>query len=124
MSLWSQSAQAEVDIIEVGDNYLKTMDIKLLEGRDFSKDSETDRQGSVIVTQKMADLFGWDTPLGKEITWHDTVRLTVVGVVKDIYTNGLWHEMEPMMIRFVLPDQYSQIVVSTKAELVPSVNAV
>jgi ABC-type antimicrobial peptide transport system permease subunit len=118
-----ESSHAEVDIIEVGDNYLATMGIKLLEGRDFIKDSETDQKGSVIITQKMADLFGWNTPLGKEIIWHDTVKFLVVGVVKDIYTNGLWHEIEPMMMRYVLPDQYSQIVVSTKAELVPSVNA-
>jgi putative ABC transport system permease protein len=30
-----ESSQAEVDIIDVGDNYLTTMDLKLLEGRDF-----------------------------------------------------------------------------------------
>jgi putative ABC transport system permease protein len=31
--------------------------------------------------------------------------------------------MEPMMIRYVFPDQYSQIIVSTKAEKVSAVNA-
>jgi ABC-type antimicrobial peptide transport system permease subunit len=117
-----QSSEAEVDIIEVGDNYLKTMDLKLLEGRDFIKDSETDQRESIIITEKMAKLFNWDNPLGKEIVWKDTVKLFVVGVVKDVYTHGLWREMEPMMIRYVLPEQYTQIVVSTKAEHVASVN--
>jgi hypothetical protein len=118
-----ETRQAEVDIIEVGDNYLKTMDLKLLEGRDFLKDSETDRKESIIITQKMANLFGWIDPLGKEVIWKDSIKLFVVGVVKDVYTDGLWHEMEPMMIRYVLPDQYKQIVVSTKAENVAPVNA-
>ncbi len=118
-----ESRQVEVDIIAVGDNYLKTMDLKLLEGRDFMKNSETDQKESIIITQKMADLFGLDKPVGKEIVWKDTVKLFVVGVVKDVYTVGLWREMEPMMIRYVLPDKYSQIVVSTKAENVSSVNA-
>jgi putative ABC transport system permease protein len=118
-----ESLQAEVDIIEVGDNYLKTMDLKLLEGRDFVKDSETDQQESVIITQKMADLFGWKHPLGKEIRWRDSVKLFVVGVVKDVHTQGLWREMEPMMIRYVLPQQYNQMVVSTRPEHVASVNA-
>lgn len=117
------SQQAEVDIIAVGDNYLKTMDIKLVAGREFVKDSETDRRESIIITQKMADLFGWKSPLGKEIIWHDSLKLYVVGVVKDVYTQGLWHEMEPMMIRYVLPERYSQIVVSTGMEHVTSVNA-
>lgn len=118
-----QSKQVEVDIIAVGDNYLKTMDLKLLSGRDFLKDSETDRKESIIITQNMADLFGWPDPIGKKVIWKDSMKLYVVGVVKNVYTNGLWREMQPMMIRYVLPDQYSQLVVSTKAKNVASVNA-
>ncbi len=117
-----EANQAEVDIISVGDNYLNTMNLTLLEGRDFSKDSETDQQESIIITKQMADLFGWDTPLGKQIVWKDTVKLFVVGVVKDIYTYGLWREKEPMMIRYILPEKYTQIVVSAKAENVSSLN--
>ena len=98
------------------------MDLELLEGRDFRKDSETDQRESVIITEKMAKLFGWDKPLGKELIWKDTAKLYVVGVVKDVYTMGLWREMEPLMIRYILPDKYTQIAVSTKAENVSSVN--
>jgi putative ABC transport system permease protein len=98
------------------------MDLELIQGREFVKDSETDQRESVIVTEKMAKLFGWEKPIGKELIWRDTVKLFVVGVVKDVYTMGLWREMEPMMIRFVLPDKYSQLVVSTKASSVSSVN--
>ncbi len=118
-----ESKQAEVDIIAVGDNYLNTMDLKLTDGRDFIKDSETDQKESIIITQKMADLFGWKEPIGKEVVWKDSVKLFVVGVVKDVYTQGLWKEMEPMMIRYVLPEQYTQIVISTEANMVASVNA-
>jgi hypothetical protein len=117
-----ESKQLEVDIIEVGDNYLSTMDLKLLEGRDFVKDSETDRNESVIITEKLAKAFGWTQALGKEIIWRDTVKLFVVGVVKDVYTQGLWREMEPMMIRYVLPEQYSQLVVSTQADKAVAIN--
>ncbi len=117
-----ESKQSEVDIIAVGDNYLHTMDLKLLEGRDFIKNSKTDQKESVIITEQMAKLFGWDKPIGKELIWKDTINLYVVGMVKDVYTMGLWREMEPMMIRYVLPDKYSQIVISTKAENVSSVN--
>lgn len=117
-----ESKQIEADIIEVGDNYLKTMDLKLVEGRDFLKDSETDRKESVIVTQKLAAAFGWEKPLGKEIIWRDTVKLYVVGVVKDVYTQGLWREMDPLMIRYVLPNEYSQLVVTTSADQVAALN--
>ncbi|HEY3406503.1 MAG TPA: ABC transporter permease [Ohtaekwangia sp.] len=109
------SKQAEVDIIEVGDNYLSTLKLTLVEGRDFTKDSETDKKESVIITQKMAELFGLDKPIGKEIIWKDTVKLYVVGVVKDVYTMGLWRELEPMMIRYVTPERYGQLVVTANA---------
>lgn len=117
-----ESKQLEADIIEVGDNYLQTMDLKLVAGRDFMKDSETDRKESVIVTEKFARAFGWENALGKEIIWRDTVKLFVVGVVKDVYTQGLWRELDPMMIRYVLPEQYSQLVVSTRADQAAEVN--
>jgi ABC-type antimicrobial peptide transport system permease subunit len=71
----------------------------------------------------MADLFKWDNALGKEIVWRDSMKLFVVGVVKNVYTHGLWREMEPMMIRYIKPEQYSQLIVSTRAENVPAINA-
>lgn len=117
-----ESRQVEVDIIEVGDHYLETMNLSLLAGRDFVKDSETDKRESIVISQKMADLFGWDNALGKEVTWKDTTRLYVVGVVKDVYTSGLWRPMEPMMIRYVGKEKYNQIVVNAKAEDVAEVN--
>lgn len=117
-----QSAPAEVDIVEVGAEYLTTMDLTILEGRDFVKDSKTDLRESVIVTQKMADLFNWENAIGKEIIWRDSVRLYVIGVVKNVYTHGLWREMEPLMIRYVEPSEYRQLIVSANAENVSAVN--
>jgi ABC-type antimicrobial peptide transport system permease subunit len=117
-----ESKQLEVDIIDVGDHYLKTMNLTLTEGRDFVRDSETDKKESIIISQKMADMFGWKKPLGKEVIWKDTAKLYVVGVVKDVYTMGLWRAMEPMMIRYVGPEKYSQIVVNTSSSKVSEVN--
>ena len=93
----------------------------LLEGRDFVQDSETDKKESIIISQKMATMFGWEKPLGKEVIWKDSVKLYVVGVVKDVYTMGLWRALEPLMIRYIGPEKYSQIVVNTKASGVPVV---
>src|SRR5690606_26412658 len=63
-----------------------------------------------------------DEALGKEVIWKDTSKLYVVGVVKDVYTGGLWRPMEPMMIRYVGKERYSQIVVNAKSEDVAEVN--
>lgn len=130
-SIWSsryndpvkhESKQLEVDIIDVGDDYLKTMGLELVEGRDFQKDSETDRKESIIISQKFADDFGWKQSIGKEVIWMDTVKLYVVGVVKDVYTRGLWREMQPLMIRYTSKDQYSHVIVNAPATKIIDIN--
>jgi putative ABC transport system permease protein len=114
--------EIEVDIMNVGDDYVKTAGLTLVQGRDFAKDSETDRKESVIITEKLASKFGWNEPLGKEVIWMDTVKLYVVGVVKDVYTNGLWREMEPLMLRYTSPDNYKRLIVSAPADKIVEVN--
>lgn len=116
------SRQIKTDVISVGDNYLKTMNLTLTEGRDFIPESETDRKESVIISKKLAEQLGWDKPLGKELLYQDSLKLYVVGVVKDVYTMGLWRELEPVMIRYISRDQYSQIVVSGNANDASEIN--
>ena len=117
-----ESKQLEVEIIDVGDEYIKTMGLHLVDGRDFQKDSETDEKESVIVTEKLVESFGWDKPIGKEIIWMDTVKLYVVGVVKDVYTQGLWREMDPLMIRFTRPEKYTHVIVNAPLNKLREVN--
>ena len=116
------SKQLEVDIIDVGDDYIKTMGLSIIEGRDFRKDSETDRKESIIITKNFAKRFGWDQAVGKEITWMDSVKLYVIGVVKDVYTEGLWREMDPLMIRYTTADQYTHVIVNGPVEKMKDIN--
>ena len=116
------SKQLEVEIIDVGDDYVKTMGLTLVEGRDFRKDSETDQKESIIITEKFAESFGWDDAIGKEVIWMDTVKLYVIGVVRDVYTQGLWREMEPLMIRYTTPDKYSHVIVNGPVARLKDIN--
>jgi putative ABC transport system permease protein len=118
-----ESIERKVDIMDVGDDYLNTMDIKLVSGRVFKKDSETDRKESVLVTEEFIREFGWkDDPLGKRLIWHDSVQLYIVGVVKNIYARALWEPIQPMMIRYTSPNNYRQLVVKTSPEKIVEIN--
>ncbi len=118
----SGDEQIEVDILNVGDDYLKTLELTLLEGRDFIKDSETDRKESVIVTEGLTRKFGWQESIGKEIIWMDTVKLYVVGVVKDIYSHGLWDQLEPTMLRYGGKEPINYIVVNGSVDQITAIN--
>lgn len=117
-----ESKEVEVYTIAVGDNYLKTMNLKLKDGREFMPDSETDKKESVIISEKLAAMFGWEKALGKEIIIKDSLKVYVIGVVKDVYTMGLWRELDPLMIRYIGPEGYSQLVVSGEASKVAEIN--
>jgi putative ABC transport system permease protein len=117
----SGSDVVDAEVLEVGDDYLETAGMKLVEGRDFANDSESDRIGSVIVSEETVKRFGWDSPLGMEIILRDTIRQTVIGVVKNIYNNGLWAGLEPIVLRKAHRDAMYYIIVSmqpSKLELV------
>lgn len=118
-----ESLEREVDIMDVGDNYAEVMDLKLVAGRWFKKDSETDRNESVVVTEEFVKEFGWeDAAIGKRIVWMDTVSLYVIGVVKNIYSRALWEPIEPTMFRYVAPERYQQLVLSTEPQKMVEVN--
>jgi ABC-type antimicrobial peptide transport system permease subunit len=117
-----QSQKTEVEAINVGDQYINTMGLTLVEGRNFEKDSETDRKESIIITEKFAKTFNLDKPIGKEIVLFDSVKLYVIGVVKDVYTQGLWREMRPMMIRYADKAQYTHVIVNAPVEKLTEIN--
>ena len=118
----SGDVQVEADILNVGDDYLKTVGLTLLEGRDFIKDSETDKKESIIVTEGLARKFGWKDPIGKEVIWMDTVKLYVSGVIKDVYSHGLWDQLEPTMLRYGGDAKVNYIVVSGPADKIIDIN--
>ncbi len=114
--------EIETDILNVGEDYLDAVGFTLTEGRNFMKDSETDKKESVIITDIVAQKFGWDDPLGKELIWMDTVKLYVIGVVKNVYTNGLWRELQPMVLRYESPDKYQYLLVNAPIVEMTSIN--
>jgi putative ABC transport system permease protein len=103
----------EVDVLDIGPGYAQTMGLHLIEGRLFEKDRlEADRtNNSIIVNQKFLNDLGWQDAVGKSVTLYDTTRLTIVGVVKDFYTSGLWNKIEPTMLRISGTAEFGLLIV-------------
>ncbi|MBL7863949.1 MAG: ABC transporter permease [Cyclobacteriaceae bacterium] len=118
-----EDKEIEVDILDIGEDYVPTVGLTLLSGRNFVKDSGTDRKESVIVTEELAKELGLSEPLGKEIIWMDTVHYFIVGVVKNIYNRGLWEKFSPVMFRYGPADKVNHILVKASADKLRSVNA-
>jgi putative ABC transport system permease protein len=117
------SKQLEVDVMDIGPEYAQTMGLRLKEGRFFDKTRiDADRStGSIIINQKLIEAFGWPDGVGRTVTLYDTTTLTVIGVVENFYTSGLWQEIEPLMMRISGNDRFYTIAVRSNPEDLPGV---
>ena len=89
----------------VDHDFLQTMNITLLAGRNFDVNNSTDKHSAFIVNETAVKEFGWESAIGKAIKlgYVDDVNGpqegTVVGVVKDFNTLSLHEKIEPVVLR-------------------------
>ena len=92
-----------VQELMVDADYLKTMEIKLSNGRNFSDAIPSDQFGSVLVNETMVKELGWKEPVGKQLLKvnndeRNNLPAKVIGVVKDFHTYSLQHKVEPLVM--------------------------
>jgi putative ABC transport system permease protein len=97
----------------VGYDFVKTMNIQLLKGRDFSKDFPTDSVGYILNEQALAKI-GFKDPIGKPLTFWKK-KGTVVGVIKDFHFNSLKVPVNALIIRLGETDNYGTLLIKTQA---------
>ncbi|MFC1724536.1 ABC transporter permease [candidate division KSB1 bacterium] len=78
-------------------DYIKTMNMTLLKGRDFSGEFSSDTS-SVIVNQKLVSELGMENPVGKTITMGPEPPVKIIGVVKDFNYLSLTEEAGPAVL--------------------------
>lgn len=81
----------------VSPEYISTMGIKLLSGRDFYSIPGVD-SGNVIINESMAKLMGAAGKPGGVIT-RDSVNFTIIGVIKDFVYNDMFSAAQPLVLR-------------------------
>lgn len=86
-------------VMTVDYDYLKTLNIKLLAGREFSpefaSDTSTATDGNVIVTESMAKQFGVPNALGLTMTDTSGPRWTIVGIIPDFHLYSMHQKGVP-----------------------------
>ncbi|MDB5131017.1 MAG: macB 22 [Mucilaginibacter sp.] len=97
----------------VGYNFIKTMKLKMLAGRDYSKDFSTDSAGYVI-NETALKIIGYQNPIGQSLTFWGK-KGTIIGVVKDFHFTSLHDPIQPLVIRFGEKEQYGAAVIRTQA---------
>jgi putative ABC transport system permease protein len=81
-------------------DYLKTIGIQLIKGRNFSKDYGAD-SSAIIINEKTASILGYDDPVGKNIYQSNapgepSTIYTIIGVVKNFNFESLKQSISPL----------------------------
>ena len=100
----------------VDEDFLSTYNLRLLAGRDFSKDILTDQKEAVILNEAAAKKLNWENPVNKEFgltiyTGKEENRSgKVIGVVEDFHFASLYNRVEPLVIYINKHPYYSDFL--------------
>ncbi len=110
--------------LSVDYNFIRTLKMNIVAGRDFSKTRGTDFLNAFIINESAVRAFGWQTPenaIGKTFVRgkiSDGKKGQIIGVVKDFDFNALNNPMEPLVID-VNPPRFTEFAISIQPDHVP-----
>ncbi len=84
------------------DDYLKTLKIQLVEGREFDRTLDKTGETPAIINRSAMKVFGWTSIEGKRLKFKndDFIGHPVVGVMEDFHYQDLQNAVEPMVHYF------------------------
>ncbi|MBW3470249.1 ABC transporter permease [Arthrospiribacter ruber] len=99
--------QLSTKLFMVDHDYIKTMGMEIVAGRDFSRDFGTDPAKAFIVNETAVINFGLGSPeeaLGRRLSWDrwngdSTKHGEIVGVVRDFHTGSLKEKITPLVMQ-------------------------
>lgn len=97
----------------VGYDFVKAMNIRMLQGRDFSKDFPTDSTGYILNEQALKKIAFKD-PIGKRIAMWGK-KGTIIGVIKDFHFNSLHVPVNSLIMKLGENDNFGNVLVKTDA---------
>lgn len=107
-----------IDLFNADFDFVKTMGMEIVKGRDFSRDVSSDTTYAVLVNEAMVKRMAWDDPIGKKFVFeqggpnNEDIEKRVVGVLKDYHQNSLYDAIEPIMV--ILNDENYFVLVRTE----------
>lgn len=91
-----KNREKESNWLNIGYDYVKTMDLQLISGRDFDRNMGMDSSG-IVINERMAAELGEKNIIGYRLRFdEDGKEYHVLGVVKDFHFQSLHSKIEPI----------------------------
>ena len=109
---YEDSQEQPVEMMTIAYDVFKTLDIKLVAGREYSEEFPTDQRRSIIVNEALVEKLGIEDPIGKTIREIRKVSQrnkphekriisrskTIIGVVGDFHFRSLHQKIGPVIM--------------------------
>jgi len=97
-----------IRVIVADQDYIKTLGMNIVAGRDFSKDFKTDETNAYVINESAVNFLGFgssEDAIGKDLNWSvwgtDSVKHgKIIGVVKDFKIASIHNKIEPVVIQY------------------------
>jgi len=94
--------------ISVDPYFVETAGMKILEGRDFSRDFAADT-ARFIINEEAKKFLGYDEAVGHYFL-SDSFRIEIIGVVNDFHSLPLTYKIEPLILN-IWPEFYTLVLI-------------
>jgi putative ABC transport system permease protein len=84
----------------VDPDFIKTIGLKIIEGRDFSWELETDKRNTVILNETAVKYFELNPAIGFKLNIYNSKAL-VIGIVKDYHNESFQKKISPQVLWYV-----------------------
>jgi len=106
--------EIHTNIYHVDYDFLQTLGIHIKQGRNFSKDFQTDSASGVVINEAAVQQLGWShiNPIGKSIVRSGQHEYKVIGVVNDFNYTSAKQKIAPLLM--LLGNNYGGIIIKIK----------
>jgi hypothetical protein len=108
-----RGASAGFKPMSVGFDFLKTMNLKIADGRGFSRDFATDSADAFMVNEEAVRQMGMKDPIGKWVSaWKKKGH--IIGILKDYHTGSLHEPIKPLIIDIKEYEYFGVMIIRTE----------
>ncbi|MEQ8520506.1 MAG: FtsX-like permease family protein [Cytophagales bacterium] len=86
-----------VSVMNMDEDFFDLMEIKIVEGRNFSEEMGSDEEQAILINEAMMESLGWKNIEGKKLSLGDSDRRSVIGLVSNFHFSGMREKIEPLM---------------------------
>ncbi len=101
--------------ILVDHDFVNTMNMTIVQGRDFSREYTTDASKAFILNEAAVKYMDIESPVGKDFSFGAREG-TIIGIVKDFHFRPLHEEIEPLVM-FIEPEKFNYLCIKIESEV-------